>query len=350
MKRLCYTAFVLFVFADCLQAADTPVVLEIPGNGSTLLTAVLSPDGKKVISTDANKTAHIWDAESGKELHILQHEEMPHAVAFSPDGTKFATMSLYNRFVRIWDIESGKELQALEGHKPEEKGKTGYTLSAHFLPEGDKIITVDGSNKTFRTWDAASGKELQPPQEFTELGDWDWDRFAVFSRDGRKVIVGYADHTARLWDIAEKKELHILKGHTPPPGYPTTASVRSAAFSPDETKIVTGGADGSVRIWDAASGRELHKLEWHGAWVGSVAFSPDGKKVAASGKVAHVWDVESGKELQRLEGHLGSVRAVAFSPDGKRLVVASNTVIRILDLELCADRAPPLYRPLISDF
>jgi len=81
-----------------------------------------------------------------------------------------------------------------------------------------------------------------------------------------------------------------------------------------------------AKIWDGESGKELRTLRGHSGSVNSVAFSPDGKRMATASddQTAKVWDAESGKELLTLRGHSGHVKAVIFSPDGKRLATASE--------------------------
>src|SRR5262249_23583109 len=62
-------------------------------------------------------------------------------------------------------------------------------------------------------------------------------------------------------------------------------------------------------------------LRGHTSWVTSVAFSPDGKRLAsgAHDNTVKVWDAATGQEILSLNGHTGRVTSVAFSPDGKRL-------------------------------
>jgi len=90
-----------------------------------------SPDGKKIVSQNDNKT-HIWDVETGKELHVLTGRG-----GFLPDGMRIITQD--NNEVRIWDVESGKELHVLPGK------------SCGITPDG-KPITVMADN-TIRIWD-----------------------------------------------------------------------------------------------------------------------------------------------------------------------------------------------------
>ncbi|KAK0715232.1 beta transducin-like protein HET-D2Y, partial [Lasiosphaeris hirsuta] len=112
--------------------------------------------------------------------------------------------------------------------------------------------------------------------------------------------------------------LQTLEGHSD--------WVRSVAFSPDGQRLASGSDDRTVKIWDTASGRCLKTLEGHSDRVRSVAFSPDGQRLASgsSDRTVKIWDTASGRCLQTLEGHSGWVRSVAFSPDGQRLASGSD--------------------------
>ncbi|KAK3955856.1 hypothetical protein QBC32DRAFT_321280, partial [Pseudoneurospora amorphoporcata] len=117
--------------------------------------------------------------------------------------------------------------------------------------------------------------------------------------------------------IRQLEGLLTLEGHS--------HSVSSVAFSPDGQRLASGSADNTIKIWDPASGSCLQTLEGYSNPVLSVAFSPDGQRLASCSEhhTIKIWDPASGSCLQTLTGHSWADGSVAFSPDGQRL--ASGT-------------------------
>ncbi len=110
----------------------------------------------------------------------------------------------------------------------------------------------------------------------------------------------------------------VLRGHT--------QWVTSVAFSPDGTRLATSSRDRTVKVWEAATGRELLSVPAHAASVWNVVFSPDGTRLATASDdfTARVWDASTGQELLVLRGHTKAVSDVAFSPDGRRIATTSG--------------------------
>ena len=142
-----------------------------------------------------------------------------------------------------------------------------------------------------------------------------------FSPDGSVLAVGgYRD--VRLIERASGNVLASLSGHTD--------YVRSIAFSPDGTRIAAAGGMpqlfGEIKVWDVSSHRLLKSMQGHKDCIYSIAWSPDGKLIASASydRMVKLWDPDSGKEQRNLQDHIDAVFAVAFSPDGKRLASASQ--------------------------
>ena len=115
----------------------------------------------------------------------------------------------------------------------------------------------------------------------------------------------------------------------------TFGSVCSVAFSPDGRLLAASTANGEIRIWQVEDGQQLHVLTGHVVWVWTIAFSPDGRFLASGGtdQTVRLWDVDSNNCLHILRGHTDRVRGVAFSPDGRLLASASgDQSVRLWDV------------------
>jgi WD domain, G-beta repeat len=105
------------------------------------------------------------------------------------------------------------------------------------------------------------------------------------------------------------------------------AEAKAVAFSPDGKRVAAGGTTGLIRLWDTDSGKEVGSLEDHAnKTVAAISFDPTGKELATagSGGTVVVWDVAAGKARLFLKGDGKPVNALAYSPDGKTLAAGGD--------------------------
>jgi WD40 repeat protein/serine/threonine protein kinase len=280
-------------------------VLTLKGHTDFVESASFSPDGLRVVTASRDATAKVWDAKSGAEVLTLKgHTDFVESASFSPDGSRVVTGSA-DTTAKVWDAKTGAHVLTVKGHA---RGVT----SASFSPDGSRIVT-GGFDKTAKVWDAQTGAEV-----LTLKGHTGYVYSASFSPDGLRVVTASRDATANVWDARTGAAILTLRGHTRP--------VFSASFSPDGSRIVTGSIDKTAKVWDAQTGAEILPLKGHIGFVHSASFSPDGLQVVTGGlshdDTAKVWDARTGTEVLTLKGHIGSVESASFSPDGSRVVTA----------------------------
>jgi WD40 repeat protein len=143
--------------------------------------------------------------------------------------------------------------------------------------------------------------------------------YLAFSPDGRLLAGANENGGLRLWRVRDGKEMACFwtaraysYGHEAP-----------LAFSPDGTSVALGCYDKTVRVWDVRTGRERHRWKVL-AWANpSIAFSPDGRGLAAIDQGAvQVWDVASGTSVGRWPDS-DRVHAIAYTADGSGLVTVA---------------------------
>jgi Tol biopolymer transport system component len=144
------------------------------------------------------------------------------------------------------------------------------------------------------------------------------DDESSFNPAGSRVATAGFDNTVHLWDSVTGRLLSTLIGHT--------NAVSSVAWSPDGTRIATASLGGYAFVWNSR-GSVMLNLLGHVDDIHSVAWSPDGTKLAtaSSDHTARVWDSNSGSLLLTYSGHSSSpVYSAAWSPDGTQIVTASS--------------------------
>ena len=288
--------------------------------GKAFITEIAySPDGTRIAAA-TTKDIWLYDARSGVALKLLTgHTDSVRTVAFSPSGNTLASGGS-DGTVRGWNVRAGTLFETIQGHG-------GSVLSVRFSPDGATLASA-GADKLFRLWDVWNGDF-----KGTLAGHLEPVDTIAFSPDGSMIASGSRDGAIMLWDFQTGKKIRTIQGHEHP--------ISSVTFSPDGLTLASSGEPnwvrsslskvGELKLWDTRTGEQVRTLEGHSNTVGCMAFSPNGEVLASGGGrydgTVRLWNTRTGEESRILEGQFG-VHSVAFSPDGVKLATANHISIR----------------------
>jgi WD40 repeat protein len=166
----------------------------------------------------------------------------------------------------------------------------------------------------------------------------------------RVTITGKAGFFVLLWDVATGKEVRRFAG--------PRDNIKSVAFSPDGKTLAAASRDGRIVLWEAATGKEVLHILAHpnhkdATFAGTpcLAFSPDGKTLASAStdRTIRLWDPVTAKELASFQGD-GAVYALAFGREGKTLISGgADTTAIIWDLAHPVKKEPGRPNLIIFD-
>jgi WD40 repeat protein len=350
-----------------LKHPDAPEILA--GHFSPVFALTFSPDGKTLVSGGSDRTVKRWDlsitpkkSESlsgyAQEIYSLAANEKNEIFAGTGKGT-----------IAVWNLGS-KDLRLVKPinlplHEKEfvqcvsllgEHGQMlafGASTGRIFLWNlvnaklwgeplvgSNKPVLCIGSSPDGKTW--ASGSEegiifwnaAGEPRGQVHNEKGAVSALAFRPPDGLELASNTAGGEIVFWDVARQIPL------SPPLGDPQAGHVNSLAFSPDGKQLAAGDADEKVFLWDANTRTRIGTkplCEFNNPTyspVFSVAFSSKGQVAAAGGdpkiKVCNTPASGSNLRASRLEKHKSEVTSLAFSPDGQMLVSASRDGALIL--------------------
>jgi len=335
--------------------------------GRSISGAVLSPDGRRLVTHGTAFDIAVYDTRSGQRLVATAGHRSGRilSLAFSPDGKLLASGG-EDFAVRMWDVAAAEplaEVRVVSDSSHVAFCSNGKLLAAREYTDRFRLWRVENGGRTLtdlrpgpmtsraRAMDVSpDGKQLaaiyrhSSDIEFYRLDTGEFDhRVKVergsyvkclrFSPDGGRIALR-DEYAPRIIDAADGRTLQTM----------TKAPVKMLVFSPDG-RLLAGaghrvGRRYTVAVWDAATGRMYLELKHSSS---TAAFSPDGRVIATAGKDIRLWETATGKLLATFDGDEHQVASLAFSPDGNLLASAGgDSSILLWDVgDIVRDAKPP---------
>ncbi len=300
-----------------------------------------SPDSRTVATGSEDGEVVVWDARSGAIVDRLTgHATRVLGLAYSPDSKTLYSCSL-DGAVFAWDLGTthrfGRPFGTSAGPRfaigPDER-EVAPPLAVS--PDGRRFAyRVGRSRIVIRDTTTTEERTTFDVQTGGDLGAVAW------SKTNLLAVAGDEGHV-QLWDVSGHPRLvRVLHGMGPVTKHPEV--VTTLAFSPDGSLLAAGDVNhtafvvpwryGTAAVWDVSTGRPLWKVRSKRGWVTTVAFSADGKTVAAADEsdIVALYGARSGRRSRVItaEGASGGTATVAFAPDG---TVATGTWTGIVQL------------------
>lgn len=278
-------------------------------------------------SGSEDQTIKIWDWELGElERTVKGHTKAVLDVDFGgPRGNTLLASCSSDLTIKLWDpSDDYKNIRTLPGHD--------HSVSAvRFIPSSadsasGNLLVSASRDKTLRIWDVTTGYCIK-----TLRGHAEWVRDVCPSIDGKYLLSGGDDWTARLWEhgTTNPEPKVSLIGHehvvlccaiAPPATYPYLATIAGTKKPPATSTVefmATGSRDKTIRLWDSR-GTCIKTLLGHDNWVRGLVFHPGGKYLlsVADDKTLRCWDLtQEGRCVKTIsDAHGHFVQCLRWAP------------------------------------
>jgi WD40 repeat protein len=264
-----------------------------------------SPDGRLLAVGTERRSVVLFDlARRTRPRTVAVPSTGFGGLAFSLDGRLLAAAMLDGSVVLI-DPARGRSLRTVPASS---EGLYGVAFS----PDG-RLLAAGAADGSVVLVDPARGSRLPP------LDVEDAVTGVAFSPDGRLLAAGTDQGSVVLFDASRRTPLGELTSG-PDREVRGVAFSRSGLLAVADSNVVRG-EDSAVVVWDPVRQARLQVLA-HGAPVASVAFSPDGRTLAAGdGSAVVLWDVASGRRAGAFPARVLATTSVAFGLGGRAVAV-----------------------------
>lgn len=211
-------------------------VRTLSGHSEVVYAVAWKPGSLELATGSLDKTARIWNAETGACLHTIKdHADAVFSVAYSPDGKLLATAS-GDRTAKLFDTLTWKRTDTLNAHQD-------AVMHVAFNPAGTLLATV-GADKQMRVWKVDPGKIENPVRT---QGEGEVINTCAFSPDGTLLAWGASNNVVKLFNgdgSGQKREMKDARDW-----------IYTVAIGSDNDTVAAGAGDGKIYVWGVKAGR-----------------------------------------------------------------------------------------------
>jgi WD40 repeat protein/predicted Ser/Thr protein kinase len=287
----------------------------------------LLPDHTTLVSGSKDGSVRLWDAAASRREHTCTRLPTPlRTWCFDTDGRSILTVDTQGEVAR-WHGADFQQRQPLFDVDP---GLARFGFRTEQFSPDRRLLAAASPSGLVQVWDLQRREPIKriPAQKGAVFP------IAVLSQATKLVVVHQDDGSVHEWDLAAEREIE---------GWPGLAGPSAVVFSPDERLCFMFSYEGGSRVRDMTTGRQWHPNLDLGnqKTTESLVFSPDGRLFAAASfnSFARLWDSATFQEVATLGRFVLGAHSVAFTPDGTRLAVTSTGMetIRLWDMESYQD-------------
>lgn len=301
----------LLLLIPVTRAQEAPAIYPQLGHSVSVQKAVLSADGRYLLSGGWAGLLKLWDAGTGREIRTLAgHRINIVSLALSPDGVHAVSYGLDEKVI-LWDLRTGVALRTIALDQ-------FFGDAVSFL-EGGRLFMARDHNRAVRIWATATGQEVAS-QRYNEGGR---PEFMVIAPDGRRTLTSDpvvetapGEMAIRIWDLRAHNVLHQFRKTMSP----------CAAFTPDGAGVLSTRHDHRLELWEAVTGRTLWLAQGHTGSIDTILVSAQGGKaltVSRADGTARLWDLTLGRELGSIAVPEGQ-RPLELAPDGGKVLFGNG--------------------------
>lgn len=287
-----------------------PALLRVMSGNYSLVS--WSPDGE-ILATAADMNVDLWDPATGTKLRTLIGDlggggsNRVVSIAWSSD--KRIAVGFRSGGSIVWAADTGAELYRLG---PEH----GWPERTAWSPNG-QLAGIDGTRVD--VWNGSNGGELNRHHDCE--GCFIPKECLFWSPDGQ-LLAALGNSNILVWDVDSYYPKHALSTNL---RTVESCSISSAGF------VVAISQSEHVELWDLAAGTQLaaFTVAEGGGEINAISLSPDGGRVVTARGALEIRDAHSGDVLRSMAGSSKAITSVAWSPDGSRIASASADGARI---------------------